>query len=782
MQGKHNRMKLGKVSSITTVLALCASLSANAQEAMDGIKHVLQDRPALDTLPGNKFKDNMFLEMGAGMHYLMTPGVRGEHNAPGYEVAIAVGKRFNLVNGMRLGAKFSTAKYKGDKNARTKSASIYADYMYDITSYLGGYNPYRVFNLSPFVGVSLGASMDKGEASYVSALRLGLNGAFKISRGVSIVVEPMLQTYTDNFTPSENWRGVDFLPTAMLGLRFDNVPQMYRTYNDKFYKDYGPFSNLFFSAALGPVSSPGISIGAYESGYKIGVTGRVSIGNWFNPYSALRLSVGADFSSINAAHAVNPYLQADYMFNLSSLFEGYNMDRIFSIYGITGLNYKFADTKKAGLSENQERDYLGLGLGMQGSFRLSNKFRLFIEPRIDINAPLGASSIKPLFAPMKVYAGLTFNRPDDGSYVKGKFDQNGILDHYFMYISGGVNTILSMSQLKANKFDQLRPIGSVGLGKWFTPVSAVRVFAKGAIITSNHVDHRMLGVGLDYMFNISNLIAGYDPGRRFELNGILGGNVVYQDYSGDLGSRFSYGVETGVQGSVRVSPNASLFLEPKVELYTSNFAKGTINTPFKGDLFGTLNVGFNYNFDTYLGGANNELFEKAEADRWFVAVSGGPTAVVKRGIRTNALTKTFEAQAGKYYTPISSWRAGFKFEATPQGYMLRESKYYALELDYLLDLTTYSLGFKDDRVFSLSALAGMDLGLKQYTDKLRFVPGIHAGFQGKFRLTDNLSIYLEPKGSLYYRVGDARIAKDGSRPIDLQLSALLGLMWRFTSK
>ncbi len=775
-------MKLGKVSSITTVIALCASLSANAQEAIDGIKYVLQDRPALDTLPGNKFKDNMFLEMSTGIHYFATPGNKGEHNAPGYEVAIAAGKWFDLVNGMRLGAKFSTAKYKGNENIRTKSASIYADYVYNLSSYLGGYNPYRVFNLSPFAGLSLGTSMENGNQSLVSSLRLGLNGAFRVSRGVSIFVEPMLQTYTDNFTPSENWRGVDFVPTVMLGLKFETVPQVYRTYCDEFYKDNGPFSNLFVSAAAGAASLPGIALGSYESRYKISPTGRLSIGNWFNPYSGLRMSVGADFSSQNAVHAVNPFVQADYMFNLSSLFEGHNINRIFSIYGIAGLNYKFADTKKAMLSEDSEKDYVGLGLGMQGSFRLSNKFRLFIEPRVDVNASLSSSSFRPSFVPLKVYAGLTFSRPDDGTYTKAKFDQNGILDHYFLYMSGGANAILSMSQLKSYKADALRPIGSIGVGKWFTPVSGLRVFAKAGVVTSGDVEHGMLGAGLDYMLNISNLIAGHDPGRRFGLNGILGGNAVYQNHEDQVGSNFSYGLEAGVQGTVRVSPNAYLFLEPKVELYTSDFAEGTINTPFKGDLFGTVNVGFTYNFNSYSGGANNELFEEANADRWFMSVSGGPSSLVKRGITSDAFSKTFGIQAGKFYTPISSWRAGFKYESTPSSSFTSKNNYYALELDYLLDLTTYSLGFKKDRVFNLSAIAGLGVGLKDHSDRQQVVPGIHAGLQGRFRLTDDLSIFIEPKGNLYYNTGDSRIEKGGSRPIDLQASGLLGLMWKFKSK
>ncbi len=775
-------MKLGKVSSITAVFALCASLSANAQEAIDGIKYVLQPRPALDTIPGNKFRDNMFLEMSGGMHYFATPGLRNESNAPGYEVALAAGKWFNLVNGVRVGTKFSTAKYKGIENNRTKSVSLYADYMYNLSSYLYGYNPYRVFNLSPFAGLSVGASMDGGNTSLVSALRFGLNGSFRVSRGVSIFVEPMLQTYTDNFSPEENWRGVDFAPTVMLGLRFETVPQLYRTYCDEFYDAQGPLSNLFVSAAAGGVTLPGIAIGAYESQYKLGVAGRMSIGNWFNPYSGLRLSVGGDFTSREAVHAVNPFVQADYMFNLSSLFEGHNIDRVFSIYGITGLSYKFADVKKGSDLNNPERDHIGVGVGLQGSFRLSNKFRLFIEPRIDVNAPLGGTTMKPLFAPMKVYAGITFNRPDDGTFKTAKLDHNGMLDHYFLYASGGVNSILSMSQFKQYKFDSLRPVGSVGFGKWFTAVSAVRAYAKAGVVTSAGIEYGMLGAGLDYMFNITNLIAGYDPGRRFELSGIFGGSAVYQNHDDQSSSNFSFGLEAGFQGSVKVSPKASLFLEPKLELYTSDFAAGTINTPFKGDLYGTVNLGFNYRFDSYIIGVNYELFEKAKGERWFLAVSGGPSAVVKRGITADSFSKSFEVKTGKFYTPISSWRAGFKFETTPGSNLLRESKYYALELDYLLDLTTFSQGFKENRLFNLSAIAGLGLGLNDVKDKLRVDPGIQAGLQGKFRLSDNFSIYLEPKGNLYYRTGEGRIEKGGARPIDLQASGLVGLMWRFNSK
>lgn len=72
-------------------------------------------------------------------------------------------------------------------------------------------------------------------------------------------------------------------------------------------------------------------------------------------------------------------LHADYLLNINNVLWGYDEDRLFTLVGIAGVN--LAGTKGV---EKSAKYAPGIGIGLQGSFRLNPSIDLFVEPRLNI--------------------------------------------------------------------------------------------------------------------------------------------------------------------------------------------------------------------------------------------------------------------------------------------------------------------------------------------------------------------------------------------------------------
>ena len=74
----------------------------------------------------------------------------------------------------------------------------------------------------------------------------------------------------------------------------------------------------------------------------------------------------------------------------------------------------------------------------------------------------------------------------------------------------------------------------------------------------------MASGSLDYMLNLTNLMAGYDPERKYDIQlfaGVVASMRLKQE------NRFFIGGEAGLQAAYRVSSRFNVFLEPKIRVY-----------------------------------------------------------------------------------------------------------------------------------------------------------------------------------------------------------------------
>ena len=108
--------------------------------------------------------------------------------------------------------------------------------------------------------------------------------------------------------------------------------------------------------------------------------------------------------------------------------------------------------------------------------------------------------------------------------------------HAFLNLEGGLQYTLGEAKFK----DLLSPNVQLGLGYQFSPVFAARIQANawqskggwngfrtqiGATPYTNDYKFKYVAPGVDLMFNLSNLVCGWNPNRVFNLTAFVGGGA-----------------------------------------------------------------------------------------------------------------------------------------------------------------------------------------------------------------------------------------------------------------
>lgn len=640
------------------------------QKEFNAFDHVLQQRPGLDSIPTERWYDNIFVSGAVGGDAIVNGvGIQPGRSRYGFTGGVYLGKWFTSVSALRLGYK-ATLGYHQIPTSGTSRFMLHngvsADYMFDMSSFLNGYKPNRIFHFVPFVGAGVHMGGVRNTESEVSgSLRLGAQATLRLYQGLDFFVEPMLQVYTDNYNAQSNWRRYDMVPAVMAGLTYTMVPQSLRHNVSPFYNE-NVFHNLFFSAGIGGgMTMAGATMGS--SLYKhVGPEAFIGIGNWFTSVSGLRLSLTGNVYKVR-----NQYLsmfggQLDYMMNFNSLFAGYHPERIFRLYGVAGMSV--AIPEKTGRTGNA----VGAGVGVQANFRLSSTTDLFLEPRVNIysNKLLHGITTNKVDMPVTMVLGLTYHRPDNGSYKRGELESSNWTDNTFFSVGGGMTMPMS-GIFKSLRRDVVQPHITGAIGKWLTPVSGLRASGQAGLLSERNyrgqlTRTKLVGVEIDYMLNVSNFIGGYDPDRIFSLNGFVGASCVFNSAVDRYSTRgFEFGLTAGAQGVAHITPSLQLYLEPKLGMYTDDLIAGHL-PPLKQDLLFTMSAGLTYNFrqpDYY---ADKAAFKSEEKPKWFVSAAGGVGTNVNSVIDTWGVGPQLALGLGREYSPVSAWRTALRYTHFPE--------------------------------------------------------------------------------------------------------------------
>ena len=183
---------------------------------------------------------------------------------------------------------------------------------------------------------------------------------------------------------------------------------------------------------------------------------------------------------------------------------------------------------------------------------------------------------------------------------------NGFGSNWFLGVNGGVNIYNGVFMNGESAFDHLSPALNVYVGKWHTPGFGWRVAYQGLNIqTYEKFDHTMfMNFHFDAMFNLSNLICGYNETRIWNVIPYVGvgwagreamnheegtGRMTSGDITGSLSANY------GIINKFRVSKHWDINLELAGAFFRNGFS-GIVGHSGH-DMMWSANLGVAYKFN-----------------------------------------------------------------------------------------------------------------------------------------------------------------------------------------
>ena len=336
-----------------------------------------------------------------------------------------------------------------------------------------------------------------------------------------------------------------------------------------------------------------LAVGKWFS-HQVGVRGKF---NWENKLPLLKNDhanwlAPFDQPGVNREKGGYIALYGDVLFNLHNLFGTYRADRTWnlSLYPRIGVNYNFGVKKGA----------LNAGIGLLNTYRINDRWSVYGDIAYIMTGSgfVGAEKVKGTgtgsnsngYLTIGIGAQVELGKINkEGRYAQnysksdtklnknqgseeGGVLTNGIWDNWFVQVG------MDMSLLNPYgcDFSKVIPKGMVfglngAMGKWFTPEFGLkaRVQWDNGLIPNNGVEWLppvedpkqnykkggLAAVSLDAMLNLTNVIAGYNPERKWETSAYLRAGIITQFVEGS-GSPLG---GLGLEETYRLNNRLSLF-------------------------------------------------------------------------------------------------------------------------------------------------------------------------------------------------------------------------------
>ena len=448
-----------------------------------------------------------------------------------------------------------------------------------------------------------------------------------------------------------------------------------------------------------------------------------ALGINYNDYSGLRARFAGMREFIKEDKYVDNLLQGDtyqftvgldYMFNLTTLWWGRdeNDTRWSDIYLFAGPTLQFNphDIRKTFKLENA----YGGEVGAQFTRRLSSSVDFFVEPRYEYN--IGAANRWNVLAGLKLYQYREKNRHyRDSLALHDK-------DSWFMEVSGGAGldvagtygTIQSGSRQADLDF-------RLGFGYRMNPISSLRFNVQAVMFSmfnGNENGKHTLEVSFDYMANLLNLWYGNNPHRKLALYGYLGPvispeKLLESKCTVDLAYDWKLGMESGLQLVYSPFQNVSLFVEPRVAYFVSDYIKKSgaeLNSTRRDE---HMDVYAGMIFHNQPGRLPLRGYRTTDLDStrtWYYEMAGGVSLIPSghKGDIMGSFSPTGYIGIGHYFSNFSSLRARLSLNRMlePENYDYKIDFITGTSLDYMYNLSNRLLGVNPYRRFDFSLYGG----------------------------------------------------------------------------
>ena len=335
---------------------------------------------------------------------------------------------------------------------------------------------------------------------------------------------------------------------------------------------------------------------------------------------------------------------------------------------------------------------------------------------------------------------------------------------FYFGIGGGIqgltDNIGMVSNASANAY----------LGYHLTPIHSLRL--SGSYIkynfNGNNKSAKSLGVGIDYLVNLSNFAWGYDPSRVFEVSTVVGIGARYSRAA--LPSKINPYAHIGLNADVYISKYASLFFEPYIGAQRQ--MSTVLNNPSREKW--NLMYGFSTGLQVSLEN-RTDYFSEADSiyKKIFLDTSIGVVSSGRCGGILNRLGVGYQAALGLWINPMIGLRVGAHGESFYWTSRIRNKNNVPVRYSHnqvlvggraelMLDPLNFSKKWREapeGHDFDLNLLLGGELGweLKNglYGESIRrshaYYYGITSALQALYRIDKGTYIYIEPRyQAIYY--------------------------------
>lgn len=586
------------------------------------------------------FYDHIFMGAFSGFDRIVP---RGGVNKDGLPFGLFIGNQFSRLHSLRLMGTYTTWTLP-ETRYRMKQASIDLDYLFDFSSYLYGYNPYRRFSVSGLIGVGYLKNSYYGDRHDIFKGQVGLHLALGVGTNLQFFAEPYVAVASgevDVYTQS-SVLNYDVMYGLRAGLAISlNSAEGYR--RDSVYN-----GNLFFELSQGITCFANGNLPFLKT---MGTGYQFSVGKWFDPVLGLRATASvSDYywnSSIEPATVGSPEYEtlckgAMFSGRLEALVNPLNFFRsmresdyhVFDVNLIGGAEYGWKINPMEGAPASLRCKYWGGTAAVQFLYNADANTSIFLEPRYThgiYKIPYQNAAMDKKFVDQFVFlsAGVRINRPLKKDRMLHREDQ--FVPYFF--VGGSVGGNKHMRTLNVQGDGSFNYQASVNGGYHLNPFVGFRLrfeylnFARNAR-TPYTVDFMgmektfsalwkqrsgFFQTQLDYLLNLTNVYQGYNEDRKLNIYALFGPgysvcvNQGASIYSKELSvgenprpklskikGNGAWSLTGGVLVDYKIHPNWSLFVDPQVQYYLKKGFIGGGSTSRLNDFFIKFSIGCSY--------------------------------------------------------------------------------------------------------------------------------------------------------------------------------------------
>ena len=737
-------------------------------------------------------------------------------------IGFALSKDINKYSAIRVGINYSSVDTDLGKNGEEntlKRFNVSLDYLWNLSNTYYGYDLNRTDEWLLTMGVKAGrliSGYQKSEGShsdYIGSVNMGLQYRKNIANDMSFFIEPQFAFFSDKYDGQTSYYEVDPGLNLLVGLYFRMGQPKMRILES----ENEILKNLFFQAYGGqamskdPYAFKTLSQDDYTRQH---MNFGFNLGTWLNPSLAVRLGyfeniVGIGSSQYRIDHGFAPTTRQTYRggrveFVLNPLMIMTNRTSLGRFGWDISVGYEAGVLNKHKENYNNVRtvsgvngnhvDYFASGVtfGTQLKYYMSKNYAFFLDgrysnPMYSAEAKDGLTSSGDLSESILSWAvGMeyyisTFNRysrfPKGDHHESREIERLENDNRWYVEIAGGIGEPTHWGEnFKARR----AMLGDVALGVNYNDyhglrmrASLTRKYFREAYMpgVTNLIpgDTYTVGLGLDYMLNVTNLWWGVDGNEtRWSDIYLFAGptiRIATHDLRKSFTSRNVFGLEAGAQFTRRVSRSVELFLEPRYEynIHESNDRIKPYMAGNRWDLMAGVKMyqwrEKNYHYrDSIAGHDRRSWFMEVSAGAGF-DVTGNSATLQKR---VQELDGDLRLGFGYRINPISTMRFNAAYTQFGWGFGKNYSgnvngkKGFEFSLDYMANLLNLWYGNNPHRLFQLQGYVGPVINPEETLDHYctediaytwRF--GVEFGGQLIIAPFNNVSFFVEPRASYY---------------------------------